>query len=112
MQVGKLQDLINRSKMARCRGRFVCPVILYKGKVKLHGSPVLASKMTFLSLFDLCSRKNPCLGTSRQPIVAGSLSRLCESSGGLQAILPHLRCRGSISSMRMSLVKDQRYLVF
>uniref|UniRef100_A0A8B9TIB5 Myotubularin related protein 14 n=1 Tax=Anas platyrhynchos TaxID=8839 RepID=A0A8B9TIB5_ANAPL len=29
---GKLQDLINRSKMARCRGRFVCPVILYKGK--------------------------------------------------------------------------------
>ncbi|XP_018413485.1 PREDICTED: myotubularin-related protein 14 isoform X4 [Nanorana parkeri] len=32
MQVGKLQDLINRSKMARCRGRFVCPVILYKGK--------------------------------------------------------------------------------
>uniref|UniRef100_A0A8B9ZIF2 Myotubularin related protein 14 n=1 Tax=Anas platyrhynchos TaxID=8839 RepID=A0A8B9ZIF2_ANAPL len=28
----KLQDLINRSKMARCRGRFVCPVILYKGK--------------------------------------------------------------------------------
>uniref|UniRef100_A0A8C3UPT5 Myotubularin related protein 14 n=1 Tax=Catharus ustulatus TaxID=91951 RepID=A0A8C3UPT5_CATUS len=37
VQVGKLQDLINRSKMARCRGRFVCPVILYKGKVKLHG---------------------------------------------------------------------------
>uniref|UniRef100_A0A669P0D5 Myotubularin related protein 14 n=1 Tax=Phasianus colchicus TaxID=9054 RepID=A0A669P0D5_PHACC len=35
VQVGKLQDLINRSKMARCRGRFVCPVILYKGKVKL-----------------------------------------------------------------------------
>ncbi|KAM5148702.1 phosphatidylinositol-3,5-bisphosphate 3-phosphatase MTMR14 isoform 2-T2 [Mantella aurantiaca] len=32
MKVGKLQDLINRSKMARCRGRFVCPVILYKGK--------------------------------------------------------------------------------
>ncbi|XP_072203639.1 phosphatidylinositol-3,5-bisphosphate 3-phosphatase MTMR14 isoform X2 [Excalfactoria chinensis] len=32
VQVGKLQDLINRSKMARCRGRFVCPVILYKGK--------------------------------------------------------------------------------
>ncbi|XP_062978188.1 myotubularin-related protein 14 isoform X2 [Elgaria multicarinata webbii] len=30
--VGKLQDLIHRSKMARCRGRFVCPVILYKGK--------------------------------------------------------------------------------
>uniref|UniRef100_A0A674JP52 Myotubularin related protein 14 n=1 Tax=Terrapene triunguis TaxID=2587831 RepID=A0A674JP52_9SAUR len=36
VQVSKLQDLINRSKMARCRGRFVCPVILYKGKVKLH----------------------------------------------------------------------------
>ncbi|XP_072276789.1 phosphatidylinositol-3,5-bisphosphate 3-phosphatase MTMR14 isoform X2 [Pyxicephalus adspersus] len=32
VQVGRLQDLINRSKMARCRGRFVCPVILYKGK--------------------------------------------------------------------------------
>ncbi|NXN73563.1 MTMRE protein, partial [Himantopus himantopus] len=32
VQAGKLQDLINRSKMARCRGRFVCPVILYKGK--------------------------------------------------------------------------------
>ncbi|XP_034631769.1 myotubularin-related protein 14 isoform X3 [Trachemys scripta elegans] len=32
VQVSKLQDLINRSKMARCRGRFVCPVILYKGK--------------------------------------------------------------------------------
>ncbi|XP_069722062.1 phosphatidylinositol-3,5-bisphosphate 3-phosphatase MTMR14 isoform X1 [Phaenicophaeus curvirostris] len=32
VQVGKLQDLINRSKMARCRGRFVCPVILYNGK--------------------------------------------------------------------------------
>ncbi|XP_063147490.1 myotubularin-related protein 14 isoform X2 [Candoia aspera] len=32
IQIGKLQDLIHRSKMARCRGRFVCPVILYKGK--------------------------------------------------------------------------------
>ncbi|XP_051687914.2 phosphatidylinositol-3,5-bisphosphate 3-phosphatase MTMR14 isoform X6 [Oryctolagus cuniculus] len=32
VQVSKLQDLINRSKMARCRGRFVCPVILFKGK--------------------------------------------------------------------------------
>ncbi|KAM9325541.1 phosphatidylinositol-3,5-bisphosphate 3-phosphatase MTMR14 [Gastrophryne carolinensis] len=32
LQISKLQDLINRSKMARCRGRFVCPVILYKGK--------------------------------------------------------------------------------
>ncbi|XP_066469806.1 myotubularin-related protein 14 isoform X2 [Tiliqua scincoides] len=32
VQVGKLQDLVHRSKMARCRGRFVCPVILYKGK--------------------------------------------------------------------------------
>ncbi|XP_073425774.1 phosphatidylinositol-3,5-bisphosphate 3-phosphatase MTMR14 isoform X3 [Dendrobates tinctorius] len=32
VQVSKLQDLVNRSKMARCRGRFVCPVILYKGK--------------------------------------------------------------------------------
>ncbi|KAJ8400643.1 hypothetical protein AAFF_G00394120 [Aldrovandia affinis] len=32
IQIGKLQDLVNRSKMARCRGRFVCPVILYNGK--------------------------------------------------------------------------------
>ncbi|TRY71232.1 hypothetical protein DNTS_022896, partial [Danionella cerebrum] len=32
VQVSKLQDLVNRSKMARCRGRFVCPVILYNGK--------------------------------------------------------------------------------
>lgn len=49
VQVGKLQDLINRSKMARCRGRFVCPVILYKGKVKFCGLPVFHEKMTFLS---------------------------------------------------------------
>ncbi|XP_068940107.1 myotubularin-related protein 14 isoform X5 [Petaurus breviceps papuanus] len=32
VQVSRLQDLVSRSKMARCRGRFVCPVILYKGK--------------------------------------------------------------------------------
>uniref|UniRef100_A0A8C2WB33 Myotubularin related protein 14 n=1 Tax=Cyclopterus lumpus TaxID=8103 RepID=A0A8C2WB33_CYCLU len=32
VQIGKLQDLVNRSKLARCRGRFVCPVILYNGK--------------------------------------------------------------------------------
>ncbi|XP_029006603.1 myotubularin-related protein 14 isoform X3 [Betta splendens] len=32
VQVGKLQDLVSRSKLARCRGRFVCPVILYNGK--------------------------------------------------------------------------------
>uniref|UniRef100_A0A665W4G8 Myotubularin related protein 14 n=1 Tax=Echeneis naucrates TaxID=173247 RepID=A0A665W4G8_ECHNA len=32
LQISKLQDLVNRSKMARCRGRFVCPVILYDGK--------------------------------------------------------------------------------
>ncbi|CAO2606124.1 Myotubularin-related protein 14 [Lemmus lemmus] len=38
VQVSKLQDLIHRSKMARCRGRFVCPVILFKGKVRpTHG---------------------------------------------------------------------------
>lgn len=30
--MSKLQDLVNRSKTARCRGRFVCPVILFKGK--------------------------------------------------------------------------------
>ncbi|XP_051804454.1 myotubularin-related protein 14 isoform X2 [Acanthochromis polyacanthus] len=32
VQISKLQDLVNRSKLARCRGRFVCPVILYNGK--------------------------------------------------------------------------------
>ncbi|XP_061543566.1 myotubularin-related protein 14 isoform X1 [Phycodurus eques] len=32
VQLSKLQDLVNRSKLARCRGRFVCPVILYNGK--------------------------------------------------------------------------------
>uniref|UniRef100_A0A673L8Q5 Myotubularin-related protein 14-like n=1 Tax=Sinocyclocheilus rhinocerous TaxID=307959 RepID=A0A673L8Q5_9TELE len=32
VQISRLQDLVNRSKMARCRGRFVCPVILYNGK--------------------------------------------------------------------------------
>ncbi|XP_056292949.1 myotubularin-related protein 14 isoform X1 [Pseudoliparis swirei] len=32
VQSSKLQDLVNRSKLARCRGRFVCPVILYNGK--------------------------------------------------------------------------------
>lgn len=32
VQVSKLQDLVNRSKTARCRGRFVCPVILFRGK--------------------------------------------------------------------------------
>lgn len=38
MQVSKLQDLVYRSKTARCRGRFVCPVILFKGKVRSHHS--------------------------------------------------------------------------
>uniref|UniRef100_A0A4W3JW82 Myotubularin related protein 14 n=1 Tax=Callorhinchus milii TaxID=7868 RepID=A0A4W3JW82_CALMI len=32
VQTSKLQELVTRSKMARCRGRFVCPVILYNGK--------------------------------------------------------------------------------
>uniref|UniRef100_A0A8C6UKF6 Myotubularin related protein 14 n=1 Tax=Neogobius melanostomus TaxID=47308 RepID=A0A8C6UKF6_9GOBI len=32
VSISKLQDLVNRSKLARCRGRFVCPVILYNGK--------------------------------------------------------------------------------
>ncbi|XP_051931087.1 myotubularin-related protein 14 isoform X3 [Hippocampus zosterae] len=32
VQISKLQDLVNRSKLARCRGRFVCPVIFYNGK--------------------------------------------------------------------------------
>lgn len=32
VQISKLQDLVNRSKLARCRGRFACPVILYNGK--------------------------------------------------------------------------------
>ncbi|KAB1263963.1 Myotubularin-related protein 14 [Camelus dromedarius] len=40
VQVSKLQDLVNRSKTARCRGRFVCPVILFKGKESEHPSSV------------------------------------------------------------------------
>ncbi|XP_037534994.1 myotubularin-related protein 14 [Nematolebias whitei] len=32
VHISKLQDQVNRSKLARCRGRFVCPVILYHGK--------------------------------------------------------------------------------
>lgn len=44
VQISKLQDLVNRSKLARCRGRFVCPVILYNGKVLLHNR-----KLYFLS---------------------------------------------------------------
>ncbi|XP_072328962.1 phosphatidylinositol-3,5-bisphosphate 3-phosphatase MTMR14 isoform X12 [Scyliorhinus torazame] len=32
VQTSKLQDFVSRSKMARCRSRFVCPVILYHGK--------------------------------------------------------------------------------
>ncbi|XP_078270261.1 phosphatidylinositol-3,5-bisphosphate 3-phosphatase MTMR14 isoform X3 [Rhinoraja longicauda] len=32
VQTSKLQDFVSRSKMARCRSRFVCPVILYQGK--------------------------------------------------------------------------------
>ncbi|XP_051873543.1 LOW QUALITY PROTEIN: myotubularin-related protein 14 [Pristis pectinata] len=32
VQTSKLQDFVSRSKMARCRGRFVCPVIMYQGK--------------------------------------------------------------------------------
>ena len=39
VQISKLQDLVNRSKLARCRGRFVCPVILYNGKVSVLLSP-------------------------------------------------------------------------
>uniref|UniRef100_A0A8C0KRP2 Myotubularin related protein 14 n=1 Tax=Canis lupus dingo TaxID=286419 RepID=A0A8C0KRP2_CANLU len=32
VQVSKLQHLVNCSRTARCRGRFVCPVILFNGK--------------------------------------------------------------------------------
>ncbi|XP_072136953.1 phosphatidylinositol-3,5-bisphosphate 3-phosphatase MTMR14 isoform X1 [Mobula birostris] len=32
VQTSKLQDFVSRSKMARCRSRFVCPVILCQGK--------------------------------------------------------------------------------
>ncbi|XP_078469148.1 phosphatidylinositol-3,5-bisphosphate 3-phosphatase MTMR14 isoform X2 [Lampetra planeri] len=32
LEVQRLRELVTKSKMARCRGRFVCPVILYGGK--------------------------------------------------------------------------------
>ncbi|KAF3828941.1 hypothetical protein GH733_003205 [Mirounga leonina] len=44
VQVSKLQDLVNRSKTARCRGRFVCPVILFKGKVNIELPPLTENK--------------------------------------------------------------------
>uniref|UniRef100_UPI00358E9C65 myotubularin-related protein 14 isoform X2 n=1 Tax=Myxine glutinosa TaxID=7769 RepID=UPI00358E9C65 len=31
-QVNNLRELVSRSRMARCRSRFICPVILYNGK--------------------------------------------------------------------------------
>lgn len=43
VHISKLQDLVNRSKLARCRGRFVCPVILYNGKVLLSSLSVPAA---------------------------------------------------------------------
>ncbi|XP_004692295.1 PREDICTED: myotubularin-related protein 14, partial [Condylura cristata] len=49
VQVSKLQDLVYRSKTARCRGRFVCPVILFKGKVSAEaevGARVPRSRAT------------------------------------------------------------------
>jgi len=33
---GRLYDIITAAKSARCRQRFVIPVILYEGKVSLH----------------------------------------------------------------------------
>ena len=32
----KLKDLYNKAKQARCRSRFVAPVILFEGKVRLQ----------------------------------------------------------------------------
>ncbi|TNN79663.1 Myotubularin-related protein 14 [Liparis tanakae] len=59
VQSSKLQDLVNRSKLARCRGRFVCPVILYNGKLQ----PLSDSCQTFpiealLSLLSLIQKYN------------------------------------------------------
>ena len=34
--VTKLKDLFSKAKMARCRSRFVVPVILFEGKVKIE----------------------------------------------------------------------------
>lgn len=52
VQITKLQDLVNRSKMARCRGRFVCPVILYNGKVHNFSRtrPLLSTNLIIDSL--------------------------------------------------------------
>ncbi|CAB1315494.1 unnamed protein product [Coregonus sp. 'balchen'] len=51
VQITKLQDLVNRSKMARCRGRFVCPVILYNGKhICRNGDSQLFDKVRGLDI--------------------------------------------------------------
>lgn len=106
VQVGKLQDLINRSKMARCRGRFVCPVILYKGKVKLCGLTVFTEKMTFLSaIWTVQPHRQSLVTFPNAEVVAGSICCLgcisclwascCELdlklsvAWELQAVLPH-----------------------
>uniref|UniRef100_A0A8C6PBQ1 Myotubularin related protein 14 n=1 Tax=Nothobranchius furzeri TaxID=105023 RepID=A0A8C6PBQ1_NOTFU len=60
VQISKLQDLVSRSKLARCRGRFVCPVILYNGKhicrsSTLAGWGELYGRTGYNYIFSACS---------------------------------------------------------
>ncbi|KAI3370490.1 hypothetical protein L3Q82_025251 [Scortum barcoo] len=74
VQISKLQDLVNRSKLARCRGRFVCPVILYNGKVLLLGCKN-ASSLDFYSAFSLNK-----LTSIKTLLLSPSLQHICRSS--------------------------------
>ena len=45
--VTKLKDLFSKAKMARCRSRFVVPVILFEGKVKIDHVSMTKTFLTF-----------------------------------------------------------------
>ncbi|CRL04025.1 CLUMA_CG017142, isoform B [Clunio marinus] len=55
-EAGKLRDLINKARFARCRARFPLPVILYRGKyicrsATLSGGPEIYTRSGFDYLF-------------------------------------------------------------
>lgn len=69
VQISKLQDLVNRSKLARCRGRFVCPVILYNGKVPLHHWEPRTVSLTTHHYYTTLQTRLPSLGKLSNPSV-------------------------------------------
>uniref|UniRef100_A0AAY4E2V1 Myotubularin related protein 14 n=1 Tax=Denticeps clupeoides TaxID=299321 RepID=A0AAY4E2V1_9TELE len=77
VQISKLGDLVNRSKMARCRGRFVCPVILYNGK-HICRSSTLGSDATLEDILLLLST----LGGSDDYVVRNGDSQLFDKVRG------------------------------